>query len=89
MCKVYYCVLYSRVKCIHCVLCSRVKCIYCVLYLRVKCIYCVLCSRRVRLLEEGKLMEAESQKQLLEQMQRSRLKQLSDRKVEYSPQWFT
>lgn len=43
----------------------------------------------IRLLEEGKVSQAESEKQRLEQLQRTRLKQLSDKKIAHTPQWFT
>ena len=42
-----------------------------------------------RLLEEGKLSEAEAEKHRLEQQQRVRMKRYSDIASEYTPQWFT
>ncbi|KAK3086742.1 hypothetical protein FSP39_022721, partial [Pinctada imbricata] len=41
-----------------------------------------------RLLEEGKIKEAETEKQRLEQLQRERRKQREAEKTEYSPLWF-
>ena len=41
-----------------------------------------------RLLEEGKLQEAESEKLRLEQLQRERRKKREEESAHYSPRWF-
>ena len=42
-----------------------------------------------RLVEEGRMMEAEELKERLEQQQRARLRPFTDGKAVYSPTWFT
>jgi len=52
---------------------------------RVGCGFC-WCAR---LVEQGKLDEAEVEKQRVEQLQREQRQQREDDNVEYSPMWFT
>jgi len=47
------------------------------------------CCGRVRLLEQGKLDEAEVEKQRVEQWQREQRQQRDDDNIEYTPMWFT
>ena len=42
-----------------------------------------------RLVEQGKLDDAEVEKQRVEQLQREQRQQREDDNVEYSPMWFT
>jgi len=48
----------------------------------------VLCVCRGRLVEDGRMTEAEEMKQYLEQQQRDRLRPFTDGKAIYSPRWF-
>jgi len=47
------------------------------------------CSCCARLLEQGKVDEADAEKQRIEQIQREQRKKREEDNIEYSPLWFT
>jgi len=51
--------------------------------------HCTGCRWRARLLEQGKLDEAEAEKQRIEQLQREQRKKYEEENEEYLPMWFT